>query len=443
MAKTNSDTQVSDLINSTVGLEVETHRINARGELSRHDYPHGLLDEKQHHFIKNDFLETQSELITPPTTTTQRALNYLGAYHQALRGELAEGEYLWPNSMPPKLRADHSDIIIAHTDQANYEYRQKVARIRKIERTAETGVHVNVGLTAQSINQLSGKRNQAAVDQAYLQAAVGFMQYRWLLTYLFGATPLAFGNYFAKDTPAPAHPVRSLRNSHFGFGNGFLTSYQSVSDYVGGILEAVKTDALIADREYYGSVRLKQTGGVEKLCTAGIAYIELRMFDLDPFEPYGISADAVNLVRLMFAYFVAKQPFDLSNADQEIREAQQLNEHVALEDPLEFCEYQDKAHELIRNLQFFSADIVIPFSAQQLCFKMQERISNPALTPSARMTQWTDATAGRLLDLLVKFAKGYQDDLIHNPTIGFENLSPVEQKAILEKLRQGQNVEIK
>ncbi|MDM7517372.1 hypothetical protein QUF07_11715, partial [Lentilactobacillus sp. TOM.63] len=55
MAKTNSDTQVSDLINSTVGLEVETHRINARGELSRHDYPHGLLDEKQHHFIKKLF----------------------------------------------------------------------------------------------------------------------------------------------------------------------------------------------------------------------------------------------------------------------------------------------------------------------------------------------------------------------------------------------------
>ncbi|WP_243686304.1 hypothetical protein [Lentilactobacillus rapi] len=55
MAKTNSDTQVSDLINSTVGLEVETHRINAKGELSRYDYPHGLLDEKQHHFIKNDF----------------------------------------------------------------------------------------------------------------------------------------------------------------------------------------------------------------------------------------------------------------------------------------------------------------------------------------------------------------------------------------------------
>ncbi|GEP73004.1 glutamate-cysteine ligase [Lentilactobacillus rapi DSM 19907 = JCM 15042] len=145
----------------------------------------------------------------------------------------------------------------------------------------------------------------------------------------------------------------------------------------------------------------------------------------------------------MFAYFVAKQPFDLSNADQEIREAQQLNEHVALEDPLESCEYQDKANELIRNLQRFSADIVVPFSAQQLCFKMQERLDNPALTPSARMTTWTDATADRLLDLLVKFAKGYQDDLIHNPTIGFENLSPVEQRAILEKLRQGQNVEIK
>lgn len=58
------------------------------------------------------------------------------------------------------------------------------------------------------------------------------------------------------------------------------------------------------------------------------------------------------------------------------------------------------------------------------------------------MTNWTHSAANELFKLLVTFAKGYQDDLVHNPTIGFENLNPAEQKAILEKLRQGMNVEI-
>lgn len=73
---------VSDFINSTVGLEVETHRIDSKGELSHQSYPQGLLNEKQHKFIKNDFLETQSELITPPTKTTVKVFRSLSSSPQ-------------------------------------------------------------------------------------------------------------------------------------------------------------------------------------------------------------------------------------------------------------------------------------------------------------------------------------------------------------------------
>lgn len=69
---------ISSLINSFVGMEIETHRVNPSGELSTQPYPAGLLDEKKHHFIKNDFLETQSELITPPEADTKQAMTYLG-----------------------------------------------------------------------------------------------------------------------------------------------------------------------------------------------------------------------------------------------------------------------------------------------------------------------------------------------------------------------------
>ncbi|WP_288530275.1 hypothetical protein [uncultured Secundilactobacillus sp.] len=43
-------------------------------------YPSQLADQQQHHCIKNDFLQTQSELITPPTASSRLALQYLGSY---------------------------------------------------------------------------------------------------------------------------------------------------------------------------------------------------------------------------------------------------------------------------------------------------------------------------------------------------------------------------
>lgn len=435
--------EVSDFINSTVGLEVETHRINKSGQLSHKSYPKGLLNERQHHFIKNDFLETQSELITPPTKTTLKGLKYLGVYHQALRSELAGKEYLWPYSMPPKLKADHSDIVIAQTDPKSYEYRQQVAKMRKIERTAETGVHVNIGLTKKAIKDLTAQDANVSTDDLYLQAAVGFMRYRWLLTYLFGATPVAFTNYFAPDTNAPTSPVRSLRNSHFGFGNGFISSYQSVQHYVDGILKAVDDQKLIAQREYYGTVRLKRSDNVSDLLTKGIAYLELRIYDLDPFEPLGVSEDAVDLVRLMFAYFVSHRPFDLRTADEDIAKADQKNDVVALENPLKISQYHDEAAEFIGKLEKFSAQAVIPFNAQHLCFKLMEMIDDPVLTPSGRMVNWLGEDSKKVFDELLKFAKGYQDDLIHNPAIGFESLSAADQKEILATLKQGIPVRIK
>lgn len=433
---------ISSLINSFVGMEIETHRVNPSGELSTQPYPAGLLDEKKHHFIKNDFLETQSELITPPEADTKQAMTYLGSYHQALRSALADDEYLWPYSMPPKLKPDHSDIEIAQTDHENYVYRKQVAKIRQIERTAETGVHVNVGLTPAAINQLGAQSDQDAIDQLYLQAAVGFMRYRWLLTYLFGATPFAFDNYFSEKTDAPTGPVRSLRNSHFGFGNGFLASYRSVSEYVRDIEDAVTHHDIIAEREYYGTVRLKRSADLEDLLSNGILYVELRIYDLDPFEPLGISEDAVNIVRLMFAYFTANQPFDLTSADDAIVAAHQMNDAVSLEDPRTVTQFHDEAIQFVETLKEFSRGIALPFDSQALALRMIERIDNPQLTPSARLTAWAQSKPQTAFNQLLSLAQGYQNDLLNRPLYGFENRSYDEQQRALNELKMGHQLNL-
>jgi glutamate--cysteine ligase len=443
MIRIKNATYIASLINSFVGLEVETHRINTDGGLSTHPYPSGLLDEKKHHFIKNDFLETQSELITPPEENTHRGLTYLGAYHQALRSELASSEYLWPYSMPPKLRSDHADIEIAQTDHDNYVYRQKVAQIRKIERTAETGVHVNIGLTPAAIHQIGIPPTQDEIDNLYLQAAIGFMNYRWLLTYLFGATPFAFDNYFSKTANMPAQAVRSLRNSHFGFGNGFLASYRSVSEYVTDIEDAVRDHEIIAEREYYGTVRLKRTPHLKDLLADGILYTELRIYDLDPFEPMGISEDAVNIIRLMFAYFAGNQPFNLDESDHEISAAVKKNDTVALENPLTVTQFHDQAVSFIEKLSAFSQMISLPFNAEELCLRMLERIDNPLLTPSARLVTWSNNDAQQLFDKLLLMAKGYQNDFLDHPLYGYEDRSLKEQKRKIQQLKMGKQLVLK
>ena len=65
------------------------------------------------------------------------------------------------------------------------------------------------------------------------------MSYRWLLTYLFGASPIAEENYFKKGDKL-IHPVRSLRQSKkYGFGSNFTPDYTDVESYFARIKRAV------------------------------------------------------------------------------------------------------------------------------------------------------------------------------------------------------------
>lgn len=179
------------------------------------------------------------------------------------------------------------------------------------------------------------------------------------------------------------------------------------------------------------------------MLSKGIAYIELRIYDLDPFEPTFVSADAIDLIRLMFAYFISRNSFNLRVADQEIAVAVKKNNQVALENPLEATRYQTEATAFIERLIKFSQHITLPFDAEHLCFKMIERIENPLITPSARLVEWAKSSRSDLFNLLLKFAKGYQNDLVNRPTIGFESQTRESQTEILHLLQKGKSILIK
>src|SRR5699024_6702488 len=99
-----------------------------------------------------------------------------------------------------------------------------------------------------------------------------------------------FTGPFFKNKNIPIEPMRSLRNSKFGFTNHpkVIVRYDSIENYVTDLQQAVQAGKLKKEREYYGAVRFR---GIVKesvsLLADGIQYLEMRSFDNNPFEISG------------------------------------------------------------------------------------------------------------------------------------------------------------
>ena len=121
------------------------------------------------------------------------------------------------------------------------------------------------------------------------------MRYRWLITYLFGASPIAEANYFDKEDELP-HPIRSIRQSSYGFGTRFSGCFVDVQKYVKRIEEGLKQGVLIADHDFHSPVRFKGTKDFRDLPKKGVQYLELRMLDLDPSSSVGVRTGTLRFI---------------------------------------------------------------------------------------------------------------------------------------------------
>ena len=76
-------------------------------------------------------------------------------------------------------------------------------------------------------------------NQLYVKLAKNYLRYRWLVTYLFGASPVAGKDFYSKDQIPLEHPVRSIRSSHYGYVNSedVDVSFDSLEEYTTDILK--------------------------------------------------------------------------------------------------------------------------------------------------------------------------------------------------------------
>lgn len=208
----------------TMGIEVEMHRIDNQGNLSQEPYPLGVGDQKTNPWITNDFLNTMTETIAPPANESVRAMQYIYRLNNALRTALAPGELLWPLSMPPRLPEDKTTLTIAKAGPKKEAYFKEWVKRYGWEVGIPCGVHINISLNQHLIDLVlthMGDQFQSPAEvrnYIYTNLAQGFARYRWLFTYLFGASPVAEANFYPADQ-APQHPMRSLRQSGNGLGS--------------------------------------------------------------------------------------------------------------------------------------------------------------------------------------------------------------------------------
>lgn len=404
-----------------IGLEVERHRIDSQGQISPFGYPENIGNQQTNPWITNDFMETMSEVVTPAAKTPQDALSYLENLSNVLRNGLHAGELLWPLSMPPALPRERKLIDIAHASAEKRQYFFNWLKSHELQEATPCGMHVNLGINPKLTENLT----IAEINQLYIKLAQGFLHYRFVLTYFFGASPLGEKNYFL-DSQGPEKLVRSIRQSKYGFGTKYTGEFQDVEHYQARILTGIQRGELLAEHDFHSPVRLRRRGSIKELHIKGTEYLELRMLDLNPWSSVGISSDELDLLLLMAAYFLVTpaNTYDLQKFNQ-------LNEEVALETPTEQCQYQDMLLAFLSSLEQFAAIIQVNQRVYDLLERLIKIAHQPDLTISGRLVR--EIQNDSLTPFAIKQSETFQarSMLAHNFYKGFtEGRIPSAQELI-------------
>ena len=322
----------------TFGIEKESQRVHSDGSIVTSSHPKAFGNRRFHPYIQTDFAESQLELVTPPMKKLEDTLRWLSAIHEVTLRTLPENEFIFPFSMPAGLPPEEHIKVAQLDNHEDVAYREHLVQSYGKYKQMVCGIHYNFQIDPKFIEALFHAQNetQSAVDfqnDFYLKIAKNFLRYQWILLYLFSATPTVEEKYFRGNSPLKPHQyVRSLRSGKYGYVNDpkIHVSYDSLQEYVETLEHWVKSGDLIAEKEFYSSVRLRGAKKARDLLEKGIQYLEFRLFDLNPFAPYGIELDDAKFIH----YFILLMAWLEDTADQEGVELGKARlAEVAWEDP--------------------------------------------------------------------------------------------------------------
>lgn len=439
-------------LNGNFGLEKEGLRAVSPATLARTKHPETLGDREVNSYISTDYGEAQPEIVTPPLAPFKKAHDWLETLSYVLISNLPVDEYIWPFSVPCKLPEKEEEIQISQTSNPEViEYRLYTASKYGKKRQLINGIHINYSFSTDFLGALFKIQTEFPTvesmrDELYLKLASNFLRYQWLLIYLFGATPIAdeafFEGPFFKGKELPTEPMHSLRNSEYGFTNNpkVTVRYDSVSNYVQDLQNAVATGKLRKEREYYGDVRLR---GIIKdsssLIDDGIQYLEMRSFDNNPFHVSGITVETLQFIHLFFLTMVCL-PEKASTTETE--KGIEYTRIVASEHPYTKTAMYDEGLWLLGSMQNVVQTLELDHSYGDLVEWIADLLEFPEKTIAGKII--TQIDSGISLFAMGE-ELGFQHKLdtlglVHLP--GFEHLDLAQQQALVNILQIGLEVPI-
>ena len=426
------------------GFERECLRVNRAGQLAQTPHPSALGSKLTHPWITTDYAEALLEFITPPSAAPDFPLAFLKDIHRYSAQQLG-GEFLWAGSMPCKLGVD-ADIAIANYGSSNAARFKQVYREGlglRYGRAMQTiaGAHYNWSLPEDFWLALreccpGEDKLQDFISSRYFGLIRNFLRFGWLIPYLFGASPAlcqtflqGYPSELSELVPGTLHGpfATSLRMSDLGYQNRaqdkLAVSFNSLGEYTSALEAAIRTsdpyyaelgvrdgdnwkqlnDCLLqTESEFYAPMRPKRVSPQGErpalaLKNQGVQYVEMRLFDLNPFIDIGIApeqslfADALMLMCLFRdspPITSREQGENDENKHRVVTRGRQPDLQLLVhnrEQPL-----RTLAHELFDEMAPFAAMLDTAYSGQRYQSALQalrQRIDQPESTPSAQVIE--------------------------------------------------------
>ncbi len=366
-----ADNTAKFLLDGKWGLEKEAVRVTSKGDLALTPHPEAFGNKDTNPHVTTDFSESQMELITPAYGSIEKTFGFLNSL-QEKADKVIDSELLWPLSMPGPLPVEKKIPIARYKDNKDGKlkeiYRSGLALRYGKKMQMISGIHYNFSFQQRFWENLLKKldirsEKQSFTNEAHVALVRNILRYRWLLIYLFGSSPAADKSYqmdiFQKKglhnhnvSDFLRENATSLRMSRLGYDNAsqnsFPVSYNSLNEYIrdirkilftkndtysklgvfkDGIQLQLNDHQLQLENEYYAPVRFKQTPNpgesqLDALEKRGVDYLEIRTFDLNPFEKNGISMEQLYFMQVFMLFclfeqsrYFKKNELELSNTN--------------------------------------------------------------------------------------------------------------------------------
>jgi len=331
------------------GIEKEGLRVRPDGTLAQTPHPPELGSALTHPNITTDFSESQLELITGAHDSAEGLLQELVELHQFVYRHIGD-ELVWTASMPCKLPAeDH--IPLGQYGGSNMGrmktiYRQGLSHRYGRRMQTISGIHYNFSLPDEAWPRLRAVAGsdvpvERFQDAAYFALIRNFRRHSWLLLLLLGASPAVCGSFVRGhghglcgwDTGTFFSPYgTSLRMGRLGYQSdaqaALAVSFNCLGDYAQTLHRALSepypayeaiglrdgerykqlaTTLLQIENEFYGTIRPKRRihpgeRPLRALGLRGVEYVEVRLVDINPFEPVGIGLSQMRLLDIFLLH---------------------------------------------------------------------------------------------------------------------------------------------